>query len=319
MAVTKQALLPIENVDSFMQVKTHLAQQSPEVQQKLSYIIDLLTSTKEQIRKTILHEPFGDKDRRTVAHLDFLHNLYIRFYKKQFLTYWYETMNTKYQTKINKISQYTQLQNAADADTASDEVDPDADYKGAHTDMTRITVKSPVANTYEKKQHLETWLKRFQNIDKINIPKKVLDVVIEQARIHRIHDLSTLTPELVRGYLKIKSLSKYYDYVPAIIKQVSGKQCIAIDDEISRQIMEMFVEYADAFNHIENKTRVNITSYSYTLNKFFHILGKPEFASFFPLLKSQDKLQSQDAIFMQIIDYLVAHGSKFPWRFHPSI
>jgi hypothetical protein len=60
-------------------------------------------------------------------------------------------------------------------------------------------------------------------------------------------------------------------------------------------------------------------SYSFLLNKFFLILGLPEFSRYFFLLKSPDKLRQQDETFKKIVDHMAKIDPKTGWKFFPSL
>ena len=55
----------------------------------------------------------------------------------------------------------------------------------------------------------------------------------------------------------------------------------------------------------------NFTSYSYVINKCLNILVKPQYAKYFHLLKSKDKLYQADIIWKKIC-------LDLKWPFYPS-
>ena len=59
-------------------------------------------------------------------------------------------------------------------------------------------------------------------------------------------------------------------------------------------------------------TRKNFLSYSYVLHKFCELLEYDELISYFPLLKSREKLQQQDFIWKKICHDL-------EWEFIASV
>ena len=65
--------------------------------------------------------------------------------------------------------------------------------------------------TYDKRSHLEDWLRRFQSKENRSIPQEILDKVILESQKERISDLNTLTEEKIKRYLKRLSLNDYYD------------------------------------------------------------------------------------------------------------
>jgi hypothetical protein len=172
--------------------------------------------------------------------------------------------------------------------------------------------------TYEKQSHLEEWIRRFQSKEKV-IPQEVLDKVILEASKERIKDLNLLTEDKVKRYLKRLELNEYYDNVIGIINRINGRPPFKLSSEIEEKIKLMFQQIQDPFERHKPKTRKNFLSYSYTLHKFFQILGLHEFARYFPLLKSDDKLRQQDDIFKKIVAEMAERDKTIDWKFYPSI
>ena len=81
----------------------------------------------------------------------------------------------------------------------------------------------------------------------------------------------------------------------------------------------MFMQIQDPFEKHKPPKRKNFLSYSYVLHKFFQILGLHEFAKYFPLLKSADKLRQQDEIFKKIVRDMALTDQSVKWVFYPSI
>ena len=63
---------------------------------------------------------------------------------------------------------------------------------------------------------------------------------------------------------------------------------------------------------MSKKTRKNFLSYSYVIRKFLELLGEDKYISYFPLLKSREKLYQQDVIWKGIC-------AKLKWAFYPSL
>jgi hypothetical protein len=173
--------------------------------------------------------------------------------------------------------------------------------------------------TYEKLTHLEDWLRRFQAKENRSIPQEILDKVILEANKERIQDLNSLTEDKIKKYLKRLNLNDYYDNVIAIINRINGRPPFTLTAEIQDKIKLMFQQIQDPYEKYKPKTRKNFLSYSYTLHKFFQILGLHEFAKYFPLLKSTDKLRQQDDIFKKIVVHMSETDKSIKWVFYPSI
>lgn len=172
---------------------------------------------------------------------------------------------------------------------------------------------------YEKMTHLEEWLRRFQAKENRCIPQDVLDKVVLEAKKERIKDLNQLTEDKVKRYLKKLSLNIYYDNVIGIINRINGRPPFKLTTEIEDKIKTMFQQIQVPFEKHKPASRRNFLSYGYTLHKFFQILGLHEFATYFPLLKSDDKLRQQDDIFKKIVADMVDKDKSINWVFYPSI
>lgn len=173
--------------------------------------------------------------------------------------------------------------------------------------------------TYDKRTHLEDWLRRFQAKENRSIPQEILDKVILEAKKERIQDLNVLTEEKVKRYLKKLNLNDYYDNVIGIINRINSRPPFRLTSEIEDKIKTMFQQIQDPYEKFKPPNRKNFLSYSYTLCKFFQILGLHEFAKYFPLLKSTDKLRQQDDIFKKIVAHMSQVDPSTKWVFYPSI
>lgn len=173
--------------------------------------------------------------------------------------------------------------------------------------------------TYEKRSHLDDWLRRFQSKENRIIPQEVLDKIILEAKKERLKDLNLLTEEKVKRYLKKLSLNEYYDNVIGIINRINGRPPFTLTTEVEEKIKCMFQQIQEPFEKYKPSSRRNFLSYSYCIHKFFQILGLHEFAKYFPLLKSADKLRQQDDIFKKIVAEMATKDKSINWVFYPSI
>lgn len=172
--------------------------------------------------------------------------------------------------------------------------------------------------TYEKSSHLAEWLRRFCAKENKEIPQDIIAKVILEANKEKIRDLNVLTEKQVKKYLKKLNLSNYYDNVISIINKINGRPAFILTEQINNKIHEMFQKIQEPFLKFKNGLRLNMLSYSYLLNKFFFILKLPEFASYFLLLKSEEKLRMHDETFKKIVDYLAEYDTTIEWKFYSS-
>jgi hypothetical protein len=171
---------------------------------------------------------------------------------------------------------------------------------------------------YEKMSHLEDWLNRFQAKENRVIPPDVLDMIKLELQKERIVDFKNVSESKVKWYLKKLNLNDYYDNVINILNRISGRPPFILTPEIDEKIKQMFSQIQEPFRKYKPENRKNFLSYSYFLNKFFLMLKLPEFAEYFPLLKSPDKLRQQDEIFKKIVVYMKDRDSSVEWKFFPS-
>lgn len=171
---------------------------------------------------------------------------------------------------------------------------------------------------YDKMSHLEDWLNRFQAKENRTIPTEVLDMVKMELKKERCTDFKNISEHRIKWYLKNLKLNDYYDNVINIRNRISGRPPFVLTPEINHKIKQMFSQIQVPFEKFKPCNRKNFLSYSYFLNKFFYILKLDEFAEYFPLLKSADKLRQQDEIFKKIIEYMKETDSSVDWEFYPS-
>ena len=135
---------------------------------------------------------------------------------------------------------------------------------------------------------------------------------MNEIKKERIHDLNELTTQKVRSILKKLKLNKYYEHIPHIINQLNGQPPPYMSRQTEEVLRIMFQKIQGPFLEFCPKKRKNFLSYSYVLHKFVELLGMDELKPLFPLLKSREKLASQDMIWRKICE-------KVGWHFYKSI
>ena len=173
--------------------------------------------------------------------------------------------------------------------------------------------------TYHKESHLMDWIRRFTAQENITIPQEIIDQVLLEAKKERITDVTLITQERVKKYLKKLGHSKYFDNIINIVNRIQGRPRFNLSTEIQNKLVSMFNQIQEPFRKFKGSERKNFLSYSYVLHKFFLILDLPEFAKYFFLLKSNDKLRQQDEVFKKIVTYMAQHDKSVNWRFFPSV
>lgn len=186
----------------------------------------------------------------------------------------------------------------------------------SYKEMQELDYKTYFA--YDKMTHFEEWLRRFEAKENKMIPQEVLDQIVSEAQKARITDLSKLSEGDVRTFLKKLGLNEYYDNKIAIINRINNRPSFVIIPRVKEKLKDMFRKIQEPYAKYKDPDRRNMFSYPYLLNKFFLILGLPEFSVHFTLLRSADKLRKQDKTFFKIVEELSVTDPTTKWRFFPS-
>jgi hypothetical protein len=104
----------------------------------------------------------------------------------------------------------------------------------------------------------------------------------------------------MKTILKKLRLNSYYEHIPHIMSKITGKPPPTINRETEEKLKNMFKEIQITFAKHKPDDRINFLSYSYTLHKMCELLELDEFLKCFPLLKSREKLRTQDKIWFLI-------------------
>ena len=87
---------------------------------------------------------------------------------------------------------------------------------------------------------------------------------------------------------------------------------MVIDKDTEEKLLTMFDNIQVPFTNNCPSNRKKFLSYSYTIHKFFQLLGKNDYLIYFPLLKSRQKLFEQEDIWKKIC-------KELDWEFIASI
>lgn len=167
---------------------------------------------------------------------------------------------------------------------------------------------------YKRSNHFSEWLNQLQAKETTHIPDDVYDKIRIELKKERINEdnLHEITHKKIRMYLKKHRLNKYYEHIPHIITSLKGESPQVIDPETELLLRHMFEMIQEPFRKHCPKNRKNFLSYSYTLYKMCEILGQDQLLKSFPLLKSREKLATQDVIWKGIC-------KELEWQYIPSI
>src|SRR3989338_1848343 len=153
------------------------------------------------------------------------------------------------------------------------------------------------AYAYKPLNHYREWLSQFQAKESVNIPKEVFDSITNELKKYRIKNYNKLDVIKMKQILKKTNLQKYYEHNVYIICKLSNKKPPEISRKLENELINEFVKIQiSSRRYIHLIGRSNSLSYSYIFNKQFMMRDIPEYAAYFPLLKSRDKLKAHDKI-----------------------
>lgn len=165
--------------------------------------------------------------------------------------------------------------------------------------------------SYKRQNHFQEWLNTFQAKESTEVPRHIVDSVMEELYKKRFRDPKKITQKKVREIMKELKLRKYYDHAPQITARITGVLPPRMTPFQAEQSKLMFAAIQGPFNIHCPPERTNFLSYGYCLYKFCELLGYDEFLPCFPLLKGRDKLAAMDRIWRKICGDL-------NWEFIPS-
>ena len=154
---------------------------------------------------------------------------------------------------------------------------------------------------YKRINHFNEWLAQFQAKETTQIPYELIEGVTNEFKKSRI-SRKDITQTRVKSFLKKLGFNKYYEHVPQITNLLNGIKPPTMTLALEEKLRTMFRDIQVPFELHKPKSRSNFLSYSYCLYKFCELLGKDEFLTCFPLLKSREKLYQQDQIWKKICE-----------------
>jgi len=155
-------------------------------------------------------------------------------------------------------------------------------------------------------------LSQFQAKESTEIDKETMENIKNEIKKLRIKNYNSLTNNQLKDVLKHLKLNDHYEHIPYIKSRLTGKTPPTISREEEEQLLKMFDKIQEPFKLHCPKDRINFLSYSYVLHKFCELRELDEFIKCFPLLKSRQKLRTQDEIWKKIC-------GELKWEFIPSI
>lgn len=183
-------------------------------------------------------------------------------------------------------------------------------------DHDRPTYKDPPREisyfSYKRLNHFNEWISQIQGKETTDISDDIYNRILLEIKKQKIDNIAKLTTIKMKEILKTLKLSKYYEHCSHIVAKINGIQTPQFSAELEDTLRNMFKQIQPLFNKYAPKNRKNFLSYSYVLYKMLQLLGKDEYLKYFPLLKSREKLQSQDKIWNCLC-------KELKWQFIKSI
>jgi predicted ribosome quality control (RQC) complex YloA/Tae2 family protein len=166
--------------------------------------------------------------------------------------------------------------------------------------------------SYKRINHLNEWLNQIQGKETTDIPDEIYEQILLEIKKQRITNMASLTNERIKSILKHMKVHKYYEHIPHIMYRLNGLPMPNFSPDLEEKLRTMFKQIQTPFLKHSPARRKNFLSYSYVLHKFLQLLEKDEYLNYFPLLKSRDKLASQDTIWKLIC-------KDVGWEYIPSL
>jgi predicted RNA-binding Zn-ribbon protein involved in translation (DUF1610 family) len=166
--------------------------------------------------------------------------------------------------------------------------------------------------TYKRINRFDEWLTQYQAKETTEIPKEVLDNILNEMKKEGFNNVNKLSMEKVRAYLKKLGLNKYYEHIPHIIYCLNGLPTPKLKQETEEKLRSMFRQIQDIFDQVCPNNRTNFLSYSYLLRKLLELLGEDEHMMYFRLHKSREKIYQHDKVWQKIC-------AKLNWEYIRTI
>jgi hypothetical protein len=187
----------------------------------------------------------------------------------------------------------------------------------SHKDSLNEKPKYP----YKTINHLIERLNQFQAKQTTIIPQQIYQLIdVEMKKMLIV--IEEVTPITIKKILKKYRLNLYYEHNYLIFSHVTNTPPPSLTRDEEDEIKKMFRKTEVPFKKHKLFHMSNYLNYSYVLHKLFLIIGAisnsdnvkermKNNAKYFGLLKSRDKLRTQDLIWKNICKDL-------DWPYHPS-
>lgn len=169
--------------------------------------------------------------------------------------------------------------------------------------------------TYKKQHHFEDWLKKFQAKSNRKVDRSIINQVIEWHVDNGFTSSKDISKSTVRDALRYHDLETYYDCDMQIFCRITGTPppyMTPEQEEICRLMFSSIQAPYMKWKEILQPERINFLAYGYVLYKFCQLLGWDHYLQYFTLLRGDDKLMKQEAIWKGIC-------AENDWEFIPAV
>ncbi|KXS14114.1 hypothetical protein M427DRAFT_45210 [Gonapodya prolifera JEL478] len=183
-------------------------------------------------------------------------------------------------------------------------------------EMLDLVRRKAKLETYKPVTHFNEALMRLQAKGKMKVDQTVVTMLRTELEKDRITDTSEITPTLVRNYLHKLGFANYYDVIPYIVRDLTGRSPTQISPRTEEQMRGMFLQIQASYEQHRPGERSSFLNYSYVTYKIAEILNLNELRAHCKLLKSSEKLRLHDDIWKLICEDMVGPFTQ-PYKFFP--
>jgi hypothetical protein len=162
---------------------------------------------------------------------------------------------------------------------------------------------------YRRIGHCIEKLNQFLCKGNINIPNEIFIILEMEINKHGLTK-KNITIKFLERMLKKHKKSNYYEYIMYIYNKLTNTPPKVLTQSEYDLILKMFMVANDVYEKkYKPSNRNNFLKYTFVLHKIFMTIGKPDYASYFKILKSETKLKEQEKIWKKIC-------LDLGWKYH---
>jgi len=126
------------------------------------------------------------------------------------------------------------------------------------------------------------------------------DVMLQIAERLCDGSYTVINKDAVRCVLRSLNKQLYIEKWLQIIQRITGIEPPKPGSQLLCRLDDLFIELQTPFKNYKQEGRKNFLNYNYCFARLFQKLGCPQFAMFFPLIKSKAKLKALDDTWQQM-------------------